>query len=119
MLMISPFLSLRCDGRGLPNTIAGSAMGVDPIMRKSMSPPPSRIAAPAAARSSYSATPGFAHAAQLLLTVDHDQFVHEAFGEDELSVGQRPVQHIKLVDRQIIGVPRIDLDEPDAAPLEL
>jgi hypothetical protein len=51
--------------------------------------------------------------------VDHDQFVHEAFGEDELSVGQRPAQHIKLVDRQIIGVPRIDLDEPDAATLEL
>jgi hypothetical protein len=38
------------------------AIGVVPMIRKSMSPPPSRMAAPAAARSSYSGTPGLARA---------------------------------------------------------
>src|SRR6516162_3125844 len=125
--MMSPFLSLRCDGRGLPNTIAGSAIGVDPMMRKSMSPPPSRMAAPAAARSSYSGTPGLAratiaclaHAAQLLLAVDHDELVQKASGEHEFGVGKRLLQHVVLVDREIIAVARVDLDEPDAAALEL
>src|ERR671928_201064 len=61
MLMMSPFLSTRPDGRGLPKISAGSSIGVEPMMRKSMSPPPSMMAAPAAALSSYSFTPGFAH----------------------------------------------------------
>ena len=60
--MMSPFFSTRPDGRGLPKIIAGLAIGVEPMMRKSMSPPPSRMAAPAAARSSYSFTPGAARA---------------------------------------------------------
>src|SRR6476619_6001181 len=106
MLTMSPFCSLRCEGRGLPNTIAGLAIGVVPMMRKSMSPPPSRMAAPAAARSSYSGTPGLAHAPQLLLAVDDDQFVQEALGEDELRVRQRLAQHVVLIDREVVVVPR-------------
>jgi hypothetical protein len=51
--------------------------------------------------------------------VDHDQFVQKALGEDKLRVGQRPPQHVVLVDRQIIAVARVDLDEADAATLEL
>ena len=136
MLTMSPFCSLRCDGRGLPKIIAGLAIGVVPMMRKSMSPPPSRMAAPAAARSSYSITPGFgardhrlhgalaqhaglAHGAQLLLAVHDHQLVHEALGEHELGIGQRFAQHVVLVDRQIVVVARVHLDEPDAAALEL
>jgi hypothetical protein len=85
-----------------------------------MSPLPSRMAAPAAARSSYSGTPlrprdhrfhrplaehaGLAHSAALL-AVDDDQLVH-SFSENELRVGQRPPQHVVLADRQIVGVPR-------------
>ncbi len=101
-----------------------------------MSPPPSRIAAPAAARNSYSGTPGFARAiiasmarwhstpalrtqSQLLLAVDHHQLVHEALGEHELGIRQRLAQHVVLVDRQIVVVTRVDLDEPDASALEL
>jgi hypothetical protein len=41
--------STRPEGRGLPKTIAGFAIGIEPMIRKSMSPPPSRIVAPAAA----------------------------------------------------------------------
>ena len=71
-----------------------------------MSPPPSRMAAPAAARSSYSGTPGLARAtiasmarwqstpalrtqrSSSSLWID-DQLVQEALGEDELGVRQR------------------------------
>ena len=62
---------------------------------------------------------GLAHAAQLLLAVDHDELVHEALGKNELRVRQRLPQHVVLVDRQIIAVARVDLDKPDAATLEL
>src|SRR5205807_8298118 len=62
---------------------------------------------------------GLAHAAQLFLAVDHDELVQKASGKNELRVGQRLAQHVVLVDRQIIAVPRVDLDEPDAAALEL
>jgi hypothetical protein len=60
--MMSPFCKTRPDGRGLPKIMEGLAIGVEPMIRKSMSPPPSRMAAPAAARSSYSFTPGLARA---------------------------------------------------------
>ena len=132
--MMSPRASRRCEGRGLPNTIAGAAIGVEPMIRKSMSPPPSRMAAPAA-RSSYSGTPGLARAtiasmarwhsmpalrtqAQLLLAVHDHQLVHEAVGEHQLGVREALAQHVVLVDRQVVVVPGIDLDQPDAAALE-
>ncbi len=41
------------------------------MMRKSMSPPPSRMAAPAAARSSYSVTPGLARATIAFMAFSH------------------------------------------------
>ena len=93
--MMSPFFSSRADGRGLPKISAGLSIGVEPMIRKSMSPPPSRMAAPAAARSSYSFTPGLrardhgvhrvlaelagdAHAFELFLAVDREQLMQEA-----------------------------------------
>ena len=93
------------DGRGLPKIIAGLAIGVEPMIRKSMSPPPSRMAAPAAARSSYSFTPGLARATIASMAFWHStpalrtqssssalwidsKFVQEALREDELRVGQ-------------------------------
>ena len=45
--------------------------------------------------------------------------MHKAFGEDELGLGQGLAQHIVLIDRQIIVVPRVDLEEADTAALEL
>ncbi len=60
MMTMSPVLSLRSDGRGLPKNIAGFAIGVEPMMRKSMSPPPWSMAEPAAPRRSASVAPGFA-----------------------------------------------------------
>ena len=62
MLIMSPFFSTRPDGRGLPKISAGLSIGVEPMMRKSMSPPPSMMAEAAAALSSYSFTPGLARA---------------------------------------------------------
>jgi len=62
MMMMSPKHSLRSEGRGLPKNIAGFAIGVEPMMRKSMSPPPCRMAEPAAPRRSDSLAPGFAAA---------------------------------------------------------
>ena len=70
-----------------------------------MSPPPSRMAAPAAARSSYSFTPGLARATIASMARSHstpalrtqssssslwidEELVQEALGEDELGVGQ-------------------------------
>ena len=120
----------------MPKIIAGLAIGVEPMIRKSMSPPPSRMAAPAAARSSYSFTPGLAratiasmaslaqhaglaHAVELLLAVDRRELVQEALGEHELRVGQLLAQHVVLIDRQVVVVPRIDLHQADAAALEL
>jgi hypothetical protein len=38
-------LELALGGRGFPNTIAGLSIGVEPMIRKSMSPSPSRMAA--------------------------------------------------------------------------
>ena len=119
----------------MPKIIDGFAIGVEPMMRKSISPPPSRIAAPAAARSSYSFTPGrrardhrvhgvlaqhagLAHAVELLGAVDRQQLVQKALGEDELRVGQILAQHVVLVHRHVIAVARIDLHKPDAAALE-
>ena len=67
MMIMSPSESVRSDGLGLPKTIAGSSIRVDPMMRKSMSPPPSRIAAPAAARRSCSVAPGFARSAMAFI----------------------------------------------------
>ena len=62
---------------------------------------------------------GLAHAAKLLLAVDHDQLVQEALGEDELSVRQRVAQHVVLVDGKVVVMPRVDLDQADASTLEL
>ena len=62
---------------------------------------------------------GLAHAAKLFLAVDHDQLVQEALGEDDLGVRQRLAQHVVLVDRQVVVVARVDLDQADAATLEL
>ena len=101
-----------------------------------MSPPPSRMAAPAAARSSYSVTPGLAradhrlhgvlaqhaglaHAVELLGAVDRQQFVHPAVREHELGVRQPLAQRVVLIDRQVVAVARIDLEQADAAALEL
>ena len=120
----------------MPKISAGFAIGVEPMIRKSMSPPPSRMAAPAAARSSYSFTPGararhhrfhgalaqhagLAHAVELFGAVDREQLVQKALREDQLGVGQVVAQHVILIDRQVIAVPRIDLHQSDAAALEL
>ncbi len=51
--------------------------------------------------------------------MDHEQVVQETLGEDEFRVGQVVAQHVVLVDRQIVLVPRVDLHQPDAAALEL
>ena len=101
-----------------------------------MSPPPSRMAAPAAARSSYSFTPGLARATIAFMAFSQslpalrtqssssslwidEQVVQEALGEDELGVGQVVAQHVVLVDRQVVLVARVDLHQADAAALEL
>ena len=60
-----------------------------------------------------------AHAIELLGAVDRQQLVQKALGEDQLGVGQVVAQHVVLIDRQIIAMPRIDLHQPDAAALEL
>ena len=57
---LSPFDSTRPDGRGLPKISDGFSIDVEPMMRKSMSPPPSTIAAAAAPRKSLSVAPGTA-----------------------------------------------------------
>ena len=136
MLTMSPFLSLRCDGRGLPNTIAGLSIGVVPMMRKSMSPPPSRMAAPAAARSSYSGTPGLAraiiasmarwHSTPALRTQRSSSSLwittsscRKPLVKTSSASGSDCAQHVVLVDRQIIVVARVDLHQADAAALEL
>ncbi len=136
MLMMSPFRSLRCDGRGLPKIIAGLSIGVEPMMRKSMSPPPSRIAAPAAARSSYSFTPGFARAIMASMARSHStpalrtrrsssslwittSSCMKPLVKTSSASGRIVAQHVVLVDRQVVVVARVDLHQPDAAALEL
>ena len=44
--------------------------------------------------------------------------MEKALGEHQFRVGQILAQHVILVDRQIIAVPRVDLHQPDAAALE-
>src|SRR4029453_3645526 len=107
MLIRSPFFSARDDGRGLPKISAGSSIGVEPMIRKSMSPPPSMMAAAAAPLPPSSFHPGppprpllvfhpagpgprhhgvhgvlaelagLADAVELLFGVDHEQVVQE------------------------------------------
>jgi hypothetical protein len=59
-----------------------------------------------------------AHAIELLRAVDRQQLVQEALGEHQLGLGQILAQHVVLVDRQVIPVPRVDLHQADAAALE-
>src|SRR6516162_1281194 len=124
--MMSPFCKTRPDGLGLPKIIAGLAIGVEPMIRKSMSPPPSRMAAPAAARSSYSVTPGLARAAIASMArwqrrpALRTQSSSSALWIDKSSCIQPCVaQDVVLIDRQVVAVARIDLEQSDAAALEL
>ena len=50
--------------------------------------------------------------------MDRQQLVQETFGEDQLGIRQILAQHVVLVDRQIIRVPRIDLHQSNAAALK-
>ena len=94
------------------------------------------MAAPAAARSSYSFTPGrarvtmavhgvlakhagFAHAVELFRAVDGKKFVQKALREDQFRFGQVLAQHVILIHRQVIAVPGIDLHQSDTPALEL
>ena len=61
---------------------------------------------------------GFANAVELFGTVDRQQFVQETLGEDDIRIGQILAQHVVLIDRQVIGVTRIDFHQADAAALE-
>src|SRR5471032_890217 len=106
MLMMSPFCRTRLDGRGLPKICAGFAIGVEPMMRKSMSPPPSRMAAPAAARSSYSFTPGLAYAVEFFGAVEDDEVMQEVLGEHQFDAGQFLAQRVVLIDRHVVGMAR-------------
>src|SRR6266403_1015122 len=118
MMTMSPVLSLRSEGRGLPKNIAGFAIGVEPMIRKSISPPPCSMAEPAAPRRSASVAPGLAHAIELLGALDDDQLVDEAAGEHDLGLGQARPQVVILIDRHVILVARIELDQADAAARE-
>ena len=119
-------------GADCRTSCAGLAIGVEPMMRKSMSPPPSRMAAPAAARSSYSFTPGLARAtiasmafwqstpalrtqsSSSSLWID-EQLVQEVLGEHQFGVGQVLAQRVVLIDRHVVAVARVDLHQADAA----
>jgi hypothetical protein len=118
MLTMSPFCSLRCDGRGLPNTIAGLAIGVVPMMRKSVAAAVEdggaggaqfvfrharqRVRRSARARALAQHT-DLAHAAKLFL-VDHDRLVQEAF--EDGSASGRDLAHVVLVDQEVVVVTR-------------
>ena len=62
--------------------------------------------------------PGLADAVEFFIAVHREQLVHPAFGEDELGIGQILAQHVELVDRQIVLVPWIDLEQADTPALQ-
>src|SRR4029079_75016 len=62
---------------------------------------------------------GPADAVELLRAVNRYQLVQKAAREHQLCVGKPLAQHIVMVDRQIVGMTRIDLHEPDATAFEL
>ena len=101
-----------------------------------MSPPPSRMAAPAAAlqliflhaglgardhrlHGALAQHAGLAHAVEFFRAVDDEEVVQEAFGEHQLGVRQAGAQRVVLVDRHVIFMTRVDLHQPDAAAFEL
>ena len=51
--------------------------------------------------------------------MDRQQFVHEPVGEHELGVGQHLPQHVMLIDRQMVAMPGIDLEQTDPPPIKL
>ena len=61
---------------------------------------------------------GLAHAIELLGALDDDQLVDEAAGEHDLGLGQAGPQVVILIDRHVILVARIDLDQADASARE-
>ena len=58
---------------------------------------------------------GRADAVELLGAVDRQELVDAAAGEDQLGLGQPLLEHVVLVDRQVVLVARIDLEQADAA----
>ena len=101
-----------------------------------MSPPPSMIAAAAAAFSSYSFTPGLARAT--IASMASSQSLPALRTQSSSSLewittrscrnclvntssasGSSLAQRVVLVDRQVVAVARVDLHQPDAALLKL
>ena len=47
------------------------------------------------------------------------EVVQKSLGEDEFGAGQAVAQHVELIDRQIIAVPRVDLHQSNTTAIEL
>src|SRR5262249_41415508 len=61
---------------------------------------------------------GLADAVELLGAVHRQELVDPAAGEDELGLRQPVFEHVVLVDRHVVLVARIDLEQADAALLQ-
>src|SRR3990172_2135539 len=123
---MSPCRSARPDGRGLPKNMAGEAMGVDPRIAKSTSPPHSSTAALAAAahrsppapggggrdhrlEGRHAQPPGPADAGLLLGALHHHQLVEEPPQELEGGLRKALPQGGVLVHRKVVVEARVAL----------